>query len=403
MDALRRAENATTDVGEAINTPAEETSAPAEPATPDLSLEPLNSTAPQAGLAEQGRAETCALAEPANDPPPVPAQPAKPDAPPAGRVRLAPRSSRTKNRLMFGSGFILILTAVGGYYAWKVSQFPVPGHYQSATLIREPAPTDSAPALVKPAAVNKTVTLPLKTATAPARVTAKARRSQTPPAQATQKHRPVRAVHHTATPIHIRKKSRTSAVDAQLHAAWRAYQQQDYLRAESQYKQVLHRYPDNRDAMLGLAAIALYRNNATAAHYYYERVLKNHPGDKLARVALQSLAGSGDALKDSSQLKFWLQSDPNNPQLLFALGNHQAELGNWKEAQRAYFKAFRLAPNRADYAFNLAVALDQLSLYRQALNYYRQARKLAGPATLFSIKQLDRRIARLEHKGAPGS
>ena len=403
MDALRRAESPNSDTGDAIDPPAQEISAPTENAAPDLSLEPLNSTASQAGTPEESQPETPGPAEAANDPPPVADTPAEPEALSHGRVRLAPRPARTKNLLMFGSGFILILTAVGGYYAWKTSQFPALGHFQSATLIREPVPVNTTPAPIKPAVADKTGTLPVKIVTAPNRATTPALVPQTPAVLPAKMARPERTLHPAATPIHISKKRKTSGVDAQLHEAWRAYQQQDYLRAERQYKQVLHRYPNNRDALLGLAAIALYRNHTSAARQYYQRVLKTNPGDKLARVALQSLAGPGDVLKDSSQLKFWLQSDPNNPQLLFALGNHLAALDNWKGAQHAYFEAFRLAPTRADYAFNLAVALDQLSLDTQALNYYRKARELAGPATLFSIKQLDRRITRLEHNGAPGS
>ncbi len=405
MDALRRAENSTTDAdaGEDSNPPAQEMAAPTENAAPDLSLEPLGSAASQAGIAEESQPETRTSAEAANDPPPVEEPPTEPEALSHGRTRPALPTTRTKNMLMFGSGFILILTAVGGYYAWKISQFPVPGHFQSATLIREPVPVNTAPAPIKPAIADKTGTLPVKIVTASSPVTTPALAPQIPAVMPAQKARPDRTLHRTATPIRISKKRKTSTVNAQLHEAWRDYQQHDYLRAERQYKQVLHRYPDNRDAMLGLAAIALYRNHASVARQYYQRVLKTNPGDKLARVALQSLAGTGDVLKDSSQLKFWLQSDPNNPQLLFALGNHLATLGNWKGAQHAYFEAFRLAPTRADYAFNLAVALDQLSLDTQALNYYRKARELAGPATLFSIKQLERRITRLEHNGAPGS
>ena len=404
MDALRRAESpGTADAGEALNPPAQEISASTEDAAPDLSLEPLNSTASQAGIAEESQPETRNSAEASNDPPPVEEPPTEPEALSHGRARPVPATARTKNMLMFGSGFILILTAVGGYYAWKISQFPAPGHFQSATLIHEPVPVDTTPALIKPAVADKTGTLPVKIVTASSPVTTPALAPQTPAVMPAQKAHPDQTLHHNVTPIRISKKRKTSTVNAQLHEAWRDYQQQNYPRAERQYKQVLRRYPDNRDAMLGLAAIALYRNHVSIARQYYQRVLKTNPGDKLARVALQSLAGTGDVLKDSSQLKFWLQSDPNNPQLLFALGNHLAALGNWKGAQHAYFEAFRLAPTRADYAFNLAIALDQLSLDTQALNYYRKARKLAGPATLFSIKQLERRITRLEHNGAPGS
>jgi len=63
--------------------------------------------------------------------------------------------------------------------------------------------------------------------------------------------------------------------------------------------------------------------------------------------------------------------------LYFTLGNQYAQQGRWAEAQQAYFKAFATDPDNADYAFNLAVSLDQLHQPALALEYYRRALALA--------------------------
>jgi len=395
MDALRRAENSANEHDTDDAASAHETSAPVEEEQASLALEPIKGTAPQNHVPTENRSEGSTPAEPAANTSSETAAAAKPDADNHGRVLLAPRSTRTQNILMFGSGFILILLAVGGYYAWKSSQLPTPGHFQSATLISAP------PVNTKPTNVRKV--MPAKAATIPVQTVKKSGPGLTKLVTPVKSIPTGQAEHRTASTIRISKKRSTPRVSPTLSDAWRDYRQQNYTGAERKYKQVLHQYPDNRDAMLGLAAIAMYRNRNAVARYYYERVLKKHPGDNVARVALLSLIGSGDTLKDGSRLKHWLQSDPNNPQLHFSLGNYFAGNGHWKEAQHAYFEAFRLAPTRADYAFNLAVTLDQLALQKQALNYYRKARELAGTSALFSIEQLDQRISRLQQNGAPGS
>jgi len=188
-----------------------------------------------------------------------------------------------------------------------------------------------------------------------------------------------------------------------LRHAYQAYQRGDYTQAEQLYRQTLKSYPANRDAMLGLAAIALHDGNRRAARYYYERLVKADPADKTALLALQGLSGGQYSLESGSKLKYWLQTDQNNAQLHFALGNQYAASAQWKEAQQSYFEAYSLASGNADYAFNLAVSLDQLGQSSQALDFYRKAQQLAGKSgALFSASQLERRIHQLQSARTPG-
>lgn len=401
MDALRRAETPASDTAPDATTPAQETPVPAQKDATRLALEPLQGAVPATEIPAGNPPVASTPMESSANAPAAEEPVSEPSADKPGRVVLAPRSAGTHNTLMFTSGLVFILIAVGGYYMWRSSQLPAPGHFPPATLIDEPLPRGDKPTTVprhsltakpEPVPAQTVVTHVVNGTTSPA---TQPRSTETGSARkATQRPTPA---------IHISKKRKSPAVNPRLAEAYNAYRQQDFTRAENLYREVLHRHPANRDAALGLAAIALYRDRYAEARHYYEQVLKTHPRDNVARVALQSLVGSGDTLKDSSQLKHWLQENPNDPQLYFALASHEADSGNWKAAQQAYFEAFRLAPDRADYAFNLAVSLDRLGLGTQALAYYRKARELAGHNPIFSMKQLDRRIAQLEKPVEPGS
>lgn len=181
-----------------------------------------------------------------------------------------------------------------------------------------------------------------------------------------------------------------------LQEAYESYQLQDYAQADRLYQKLLKRYPDNRDALLGLAAIAVVRGDYVAAQRNYQRVLKSNASDTYARLALQSIRGGVDPLRRSSELKLLVDKYPGNSQLRFSLANQYAELQKWKEAQLAYFEALRLAPEQPDYAYNLAVSLDQMGLVRQALDYYLRAQTLAlDHPSVLDAQQLKVRIRQL--------
>ena len=46
-------------------------------------------------------------------------------------------------------------------------------------------------------------------------------------------------------------------------------------------------------------------------------------------------------------------------------------------AQQAYFQAYQMQPDNADYAYNLAIGLEHLGQPKLALTYYRKAIELS--------------------------
>ena len=155
--------------------------------------------------------------------------------------------------------------------------------------------------------------------------------------------------------------------------------------------------------MLGLAAIALKQGQTSLARQYYRNILDLNPMDPAARTALVDLNSSEEVSNDTSQIKYWLQTNQDDAQLQFVLGNRYAQTAQWGKAQQAYFQAHQNDPDNADYAFNLAISLEQLDKPGLALKYYRIAQQnTAHNKANFDREILNQRLRFLasEHPGA---
>ncbi|MGI9228682.1 MAG: tetratricopeptide repeat protein [Gammaproteobacteria bacterium] len=168
---------------------------------------------------------------------------------------------------------------------------------------------------------------------------------------------------------------RTTVLVRQAYAAYRAG---DLVTARGHYQALLQDYPDHRDALLGLAAVALRESGRDEAVAIYAHLLNLNPQDRIAYPALADLQGSGLAARDESAIKNRLFEQPDNPLLYFTLGRLYAVGQRWPDAQQAFFNAHRLAPANVAYALNLAISLDHLGQVQAALKYYRAALDLAG-------------------------
>jgi cytochrome c-type biogenesis protein CcmH/NrfG len=166
------------------------------------------------------------------------------------------------------------------------------------------------------------------------------------------------------------------------------------VEAQQKYEMVLQKDPNNIDAELGLATISAKNNEAADAARRYQRVLDLNPKNSYALAGKAALVN--DLPQTENQLRAQIAQQPQSAPLAAALGNTYAAQNRWNEAQQAYFDAVRLDANNPDYAFNLAVSLDQINQPKLALENYQKALSLASVRpSQFSKDVVAARIAEL--------
>ena len=179
-------------------------------------------------------------------------------------------------------------------------------------------------------------------------------------------------------PLKLTTKSSVTGVDPTLLAAYEALNRGEDATAQQQYRAVLQKDVRNVDALLGMAVIAQRQGRNADAEGWFHKVLEVEPKNVIAQTALLSQKERGvgsDSIEQNSEshIKNMLVQQPEAANLHAALGNIYAEQGQWVAAQSAYFEASRLAPQNADYAFNLAVSLEQIRKSDLALTQYQRA------------------------------
>ncbi len=200
------------------------------------------------------------------------------------------------------------------------------------------------------------------------------------------------------TAVKITRNNPAPGINPNLLSAYEAFNAGDYASAQRQYRQVLHSDVRNVDALLGMAAIAARQGRNGDAMGWYGKVLEVEPRNNIAQAAMASLLTQADPVSGESRIKNLLAQQPEAAHLHAALGNLYAEKNQWLLAQQAYFQAHQYDANNAEYAFNLAVSLDQLGKPALALQYYKTTLELLAKSGAGSIDraQVESRIAQLQ-------
>ena len=205
------------------------------------------------------------------------------------------------------------------------------------------------------------------------------------------------------SPIRISRSEPMRNPDMQLLNAWSAYQQGDYAAARILYQQFLARDPDNRDALLGVAATAMQQGDMLSARQTYNHLLSLNPRDVLARTGLLETTSASDPVQRETELKTLQIDHPDIAAVSYSLGNLYAGQQRWHDAQEAYYEALLIARTQdegavsPDYAFNLAISLERINQPEAALTFYREARALAVQQVPgFDMAILDQRLRALE-------
>lgn len=204
-----------------------------------------------------------------------------------------------------------------------------------------------------------------------------AQRKPVSPAPSTNKELSTKSVSSLTAGIQTLHKSIDQQLNIELSNGYSAFQRGDDKAAQQAYQRALQQDQTNRDALLGLAAVTLRSGNVLQAQQYYQQVLHWYPQDTLAKVGLMNTLDNLSS-ESESQLKLLLEQAPQSAYIHFSLGNLYASQQRWAQAQQAYFEAYRYESNQADYAYNLAVSLDHLNQPRLALTYYQKTLQLVN-------------------------
>ncbi|HEX5539196.1 MAG TPA: hypothetical protein VFX01_05335 [Methylophilaceae bacterium] len=196
----------------------------------------------------------------------------------------------------------------------------------------------------------------------------------------------------------VTRNTPVASVNPAVLSAYQALMAGNDAVAQSLYWQVLHADARNTDALLGMAAIATRQGRKNDAAGWYGKVMEIEPRNTVAQAAMISLLAEADPVSSESRIKNLLAQKPESAYLHAALGNLYAEQNQWPSAQQAYFDAYHLDKENAEYAFNLAVSLDHLGKSSLALQYYKEAQTLLSNSAVTKIDraQLESRIAQLQ-------
>ena len=196
--------------------------------------------------------------------------------------------------------------------------------------------------------------------------------------------------------IIFKKINKLDPIDLLATRAWNAYMAEDYETSKSIYKDILGREENNRDALLGIAAISVKQGDVESAKSIYSELVQLDPRDPIAVAALSNMKKASLGELGESKLKLMIRKNSNSAHLHFALGNVYSQKSRWPEAQKEYFYAWQGEKNNADYAFNLAVSLDQMGKQKEAVKFYKTSLTNADLGNAeFSIEAAESRLQQL--------
>ncbi len=197
--------------------------------------------------------------------------------------------------------------------------------------------------------------------------------------------------------LRLSRSAPQARINPDLTSAYNLLAAGDYPAAVQQYRKLVAAEPLSVDAQLGLATAVARAGDKAQASQHYRRVLALDPRNGLAIMGMIAMNEGVPTVALEIELKTLIGRNPAAAPLHFAMGNLYSSGLQWTEAQQAYFEAFRIDPQNADYLFNLAVSLDQLKQPRLALDYYRKAQSvsLAGGGGQFDRGNIAKRIREL--------
>lgn len=144
------------------------------------------------------------------------------------------------------------------------------------------------------------------------------------------------------------------------------------------YGAALAANPMERDALLGLAYVAHSKGRRDEAQTLYRKVLRLEPGNSVANAGLIALEAGTSGSTNSERAKSLAARQPDSAAVQALAASALVQDGLLAEAALAFVRAQGLEPTNPWHSYNLAVALDKLGNFAQALEQYDKALQNRG-------------------------
>lgn len=161
---------------------------------------------------------------------------------------------------------------------------------------------------------------------------------------------------------------------AMLDLAALFYYKRDYAEALKQYNAIIKKQPENADALFGRGLTLVWLNKRKDAIKDYQKVIVMKPKHVLAYKQLAvELMETGDARQAIKTLDAGLLNEPKSEELLFerALANYK--LGRKEDAIDDYTKAIKFNSNRKDFFNDRGFVRLELRQYKGAIEDFKRA------------------------------
>ncbi len=197
----------------------------------------------------------------------------------------------------------------------------------------------------------------------------------------------------------IHHKAKPATINELVTDAYNRLQAGDVAQADQFYRQALAESPNQRDALLGLAATAAALGQYDEAISLYQRRLVADPDDTYAQAGMFGLVRDAASRSNVTQeIERLLTEFPESAQLHFAKGIGLTQKQDWQNAQTSFYDAYRLDSGNPDFAFNLAISLDHLNQPSLARVYYERALTLSNTRTSnFDRSAATQRVAEISN------
>ncbi|MDE3015889.1 MAG: tetratricopeptide repeat protein [Pseudomonadota bacterium] len=177
---------------------------------------------------------------------------------------------------------------------------------------------------------------------------------------------------HKGLDIKVEVKKPSLDADYALQKAYDALTTGNTAAAIETYKTVLADYPDNTNALFGLATLYHRAGDLGRARALYGKLLTIDPNNRDGWNNFLALMADESPKDAAAHLEILESKNPNFSPIPAQLAIIYQKLGEADKAVSRMVRAIDLAPDNLTYRYDLAIMLDKQGKYADAAKFYKQ-------------------------------